>query len=240
MEIVDGNVLFGYDPRSDQDFSVDRLLRLMGANGISRALAVSMRGVLYDYAEGNAETLEVARQHSEIIPVATADPRRYYRSEGVVRRCKDEGFKIFRLFNKIQDWPLEFSPFFDILEELNEEEMPLMIDAWELSSATRLSEILRDFSPPVVLTSARYMNLSEVISVCRRRPNFYVETHELAGPDAMEIVVGELGADRLIYGSMMMVNYPLSSLFLLKEAEISEEDREAIASRNILRILGDL
>jgi predicted TIM-barrel fold metal-dependent hydrolase len=72
-------------------------------------------------------------------------------------------------------------------------------------------------------------------------PNVYVETSLLALEDGgMEATVARYGAERLLFGSGFPERYPESAILQLLHADISESDRQKIASGNLKRVLAQV
>lgn len=69
-------------------------------------------------------------------------------------------------------------------------------------------------------------------------PNVYVETSLLALEDGgVEATVAHAGAGRLLFGSAFPERYPESAILQLLHAEISEADKQQVASGNLERLL---
>ena len=118
MEIVDANTIFGFWPRKKVDISLKKLLEIMQKYNVRSCISLSAKGIFYEYKEGNKETLEVCKQHPEIIPVATIDLRKYFGKKNIIKNLINEGFKALRLFPDFQGWPFNYQPFLKIVEEL--------------------------------------------------------------------------------------------------------------------------
>ena len=105
--IFDVNTFFGLDRRAPTDWSLEALQRLLDRHEVSRALTYSLRGVAFDFVEGNNESVAAAARDERLVPVATVDPRRYVDCVEEVHRCLSEGLRVFRFFPDLQGWPLD-------------------------------------------------------------------------------------------------------------------------------------
>jgi len=235
--MIDANTVFGFWPRRKVDISLERLLAMAAKHGVEQILSLSMKGVLYDDDEGNAETLRAARRHKEIIPVATIDPRKYFKKDNKVSRLRDQGFKMLRLCPDLQGWPIEYLPFYAIVEELEEVGLPLMISLPARGDATRIVRITKGSDFPVIMTNIWYGLYSEIILAARASNNIYAETHWFDSPDAYEVLVDAIGANRIVFGSMMPLYYFHASCLLLKNAGVSKKQKNLIDSGNIKRLI---
>lgn len=72
-----------------------------------------------------------------------------------------------------------------------------------------------------------------------RFPNAFLETSFLALHDgALDELVRAYGAGRLVFGTGFPVRHPASAMLPLRHADIGDEDKRAIASGNLERLLG--
>jgi len=244
LKIVDANTFFGFWPKRKVDVSIKKLLEIMDKHKVRRAVSLSLKGIFYDYREGNEETLKMARKHPRIIPAATIDLRRYFGKEKAVRKILEQGFKVLKLFPNLQDWPINYAPFYKLLEEINKFKIPLMITiitqpfgSHHLGMITEISKATKSLKVPVIITSFDHFYYPEVLAVMKENPDIYVETSLFNTPDSFEIFAAEVGEERLIFGSNAPLNYFASSLICLKNADIPEKQKEKILSKNIINLL---
>jgi predicted TIM-barrel fold metal-dependent hydrolase len=69
------------------------------------------------------------------------------------------------------------------------------------------------------------------------RPNLYVETSNLVGPDFLGNAVRHYGPERLIFGSFLPQNDPLAPIGMLVDSGIAEADMGLVAGGNLRRLL---
>lgn len=240
MEIIDVNTLFGFWPRREADFSLGKLLEVMRKHKVKRCFSLSMRGIFYDYEEGNRETLEVSKKHSEIVPVATIDLRKYFGNKDILKVLIDQGFKGLRLFPDLQDWPFQgwpfdYQPFLEIVGQMVEG-FPLMVSITGLGKMTAIGRITSESGIPVIVTGVTYWCFAEALAVMNQYENVYIETSLFSSPDSYELFVQKIGAERIIFGSYSPIHY-FSSFFPLQKAQIGEREKQLILHENIERFL---
>lgn len=237
MHVIDANTVFGGYCVRAVDASLERLLALMRRHAVKRAVTCSTTGIFYDPAPGNDETLAACAGHPELIPAGTVAPTKLGAAE-TVGRLAERGFRLLRLFNAVQKWPVRsFAPFDDVLAAADEALLPVMLDVQAQGDFTALAEAARRVNVPVIVCGCNYHHLAEAIAVARRTPNLYVELHQLTVPDGIEMLCRHVGADRVIYGSWAPLNYVGHTLMILAGAEVTDAERTAIAGGNIERIL---
>ena len=235
--IVDANTVFGAYPKRKTDVSLKNLLKIMDVNRVEKALTTSLKGAFYSYEEGNEETLKACRANNRLIPLATVDPRRFAGDRGEIENLVGSGFKGIRLFKDIQGYPLDYSPLIEIIESMNGLGVPLLVPCNEYGCITLLSRLTAGKEYPVIVLGCTYSLLSEFIVSARRNRNLYVETRLLTSSDAIEVLAEKVGADRLIFGSGILLEYFQASYRMVESARIRDEDKDLILSGNILRII---
>ena len=235
--MIDANTLFGFWQKRRIDLSLEKLLEVMAGHKVEKFLSLSTTGIFYDYEEGNEETLRVSRDYSQIVPVATVDPRRYFGRGDLVKKLSAEGFKAVRLFPDLQSWPLDYEPFLNIVREAEEVKLPLMISVAGLGGITEIAKITDGYKTSIILIGVNYNQFSEALAVAKNHKNIYLETSLFDTPDAHEIFIREIGAEKLVFGSHSPFHYFSSSFLPLKKAEIGEKEKHLVLEGNIERIL---
>lgn len=232
------NTHFGVYPRMKVDLSLETLEKLIEQNGVTKAVTLSLKGVLYDYVEGNAETLRKCGETRNLIPAATLDPRKHTGTVADLNALAGQGFKLLRLFPDIQEWPLRFAPVRSIIHGLHHAHIPLMVNALTYGVATEIVELVGEHSFPLILSGIGYWVLSEVIVLMKGTKNIFVETSYLDSPDAVEVLVREVGADRILFGSNTPMTYFRGPYLSVANANISDHEKEMIFHLNAEKVLG--
>jgi predicted TIM-barrel fold metal-dependent hydrolase len=236
-KLIDANTFFGTYPKRKVNASPESLTALLKGNNVDKALSLSMKGIFYDYTEGNKETIDICSKYTMLLPVATVDPRKYYGNEDEIEGIANAGFRLIRVFPEHQGWPLDYAPFKMLLKGIERTGLPLMIAANTYGMATKAAELVSAFSFPLILTSIGYWTISEAIAVMRADDRISVETHLLDSPDGVQVLCEEVGARRLIFGSNCPLTYFLSPYLSVMNSDISESDKSLIFGGNIQRLL---
>jgi predicted TIM-barrel fold metal-dependent hydrolase len=210
----------------------------MGKYGVAKALTYSLKGVMYDFVEGNDETLEVTSKNPQLLPVATVDPRRYIGVVEEVNKRREQGFVGLKVFPDSQHWRLDSVLFHPIVCELERLKMPLMVECLSAGSPSQLLRAVEGTTFPVIMCGIGYANLAEAIAACIERPELYIETRIIDPPDALAVAVEAVGPDRFVFGSNSPSCSMRASLNLVAESELSEEHKQMVFAGNLCRILG--
>ena len=240
MRAFDCDTLFGPWPAARPDTSLAALLSLMEQHDVRRALTASTTGIFHDHERGNRETLAACRQHPQLLPMATLNPQASPRPERAVERLAGQGFRVLRLYNRLQEWPLRYAPLRRILPAAAGAGLPVIVDCEQPGQPTALLEAM----PPagrfpalrVVMQGVRYFNFAEALAVMREDERLFLSLKNLIMPDSIEVAVEEAGAARLILATQAPADYLFPSLLRLEKARISGDAREAIRWQNAQRL----
>jgi predicted TIM-barrel fold metal-dependent hydrolase len=70
-----------------------------------------------------------------------------------------------------------------------------------------------------------------------RFPNLHFDLSLMMTDQGIEALVKEFGPDRLLYGSRFPEQYLGAPMLMIRHADISEADKEAIAGGNLCRLI---
>lgn len=247
MKRVDINACFGHWQYWDVHHKTpDELVALMDRNGIDQAACLSLRGILVDWRLGNEETLAAAKQFADrLVPMATISP--FLRGDAdELNRLIDAGFKGVRLFPTFHSYRLD-SDFIDaICNAAGERGVPVMLQTrlmmnWRFKpiAIENIGELTqRHPDTNFVLSGPNYLvEFQAAVHVMKRCPNVWFEISCLQGFGAIRRLVAEVGAERVLFGTGALLNYPACNVKKLDHAEITATEREMIAGANALKLL---
>ena len=236
INIVDVNTLFGFWPKRKADISLDTLLRLMEEKGVSRAFTLSVRGIFYDFTQGNDATLGACREHPQLMPVGTLNPARWLNCLDEAVRLIELGVRLVRFFPQYQEWNISQAPFQKLLDKvLAPSGVGLMIPA-EMG-ITAIGDLAKQVENPIIIEAFRYDRLAEAIVVMGEAPNIFVETHLINSPNFVEMLKSEARIERVVYGSYAPLAYMGAAIAPIEYAHVSDEEKALIFGGNIQRIL---
>lgn len=237
MEITDVNTLFGAYPSHRADSDPQTLASVMSVQNVDYCLALSTYGLYARDSDGNAETLNACRAHDHLIPVATLNPLTYWGQPDMVQNIAGDGFEMFRFFPRTQKWPLDFAPFAAILDILAAlPRAPLMIETTHPGDITQLARATQNYPHPIVLEGVSPATLAEAVTVMRRAPSVYVETHALQSPDALPFLKQSVGVERVLFGSGAPGLSLAAALAYVRRSALSEADQAAVLGGNAQQI----
>ena len=241
MRIVDANCMFGVWPRAELDASLPTVLKLLAGAGVQEAVVASLQAALYDDAAGNREVQEACREQAGLLPAGGLSLRRALAVEGEVECLRAQGFRLLRLFREYEGWPIDYAPLGLAMTAAGRAGLPVMLAAAQPGDITALGRALAGRPCTVVLTGVNTSHtplVAEAVAVGRECPELWFDTSRLEGADTMEVMAGELGAGRLVFGTGLPFQYPSSAVAVVAESDLSSEDKAAILGGNILRLVG--
>ena len=90
-----------------------------------------------------------------------------------------------------------------------------------------------------ILSGPNYLlEFQGLVRVMRRCGNVTCEISCMQGMGGVKNLVDEVGAERVLFGTGAVLQYPACNVAKLDHAEIAPEQRQAIYSENALRLLG--
>ncbi len=127
-----------------------------------------------------------------------------------------------------------------LLDALDAARLPLLLDIEAVSWEEVFGLLSRYQRLPIVVSNCSYRHNRYLYPLWERFDNLYAETCRFLGAGTIEDVVRRFGAGRLLFGSNMPIYTGTAIVSRLTYADIPREDKEAIASGNLKRLLEEL
>jgi hypothetical protein len=235
-QIIDVNTIFGAYPSQHADSNADTLIKQMESHSVVQSFALSTWGIYYQEALGNEYSLR-AQTHfaGKISAVATISPHSFF-SDATVDLLVEQAFSLFRFFPVIQGWPIDYAPFEQILRVLGDHKRPIMVTTSQPGHATALSRLAANYPAPVILEGVSSQNTAEALCVLQNNDQFYVETHDIKLPGALETFRDRVGIDRLLFGSAAPALSIGSAIAFIESSTLSGAEQSAVLSGNARKI----
>lgn len=246
-EVIDGAAFYGAWPwwplrRTLTDCGV----RLLDGYGIGRAVISSLRAVFVDWEAGNEEVLAVAQREPRYVPVVVLVPQVGVDQEVVVTGYVSRGARAFRLYPQYHRFRLEENPLVDEVCELaSAHDLPVWLSIrllmdWSLPTVdtARVFGLARRFpETQFVISGVNYGELPEALVGMKQCRNTFLETSCLQVFGGLKRLADEVGADRLIFGTGLPLQYPLCNLEKVRASGLSLTDEDMVLGGNVARLL---
>jgi uncharacterized protein len=231
------------DKEGDPPHSVSRLLREMDLSGVDRAVVHPPdRCFAFENDEGNALTTGAAEQHpGRLIASVTVNPWRKDADE-CLRRALNGGGRIASFSPGLQGFVPGCGPLNGILDNLARSRpgMPVYIHTGHHSHGAPSQLFLLAGRFPeirfIMGHSGATDYATDVVPVCRQRPNIYVES-SFARPPGFVGRLKAVGWEKGIMGS----GWPLNDLafeWLEMRRLLPAEHRDKVLGGNLAALLG--
>jgi predicted TIM-barrel fold metal-dependent hydrolase len=226
------------------DDSPAAMVRVMDRCGVRTALVASHLAIQLDARAGNEQVADAAEQFpGRILGHITVNPWQDPAAE-LERWADDRRFVSIKLHPSLHHYPLT-GPRYKVVWEFAERTgCPVLTHTWEGSQTdnSAIVDTVLDRYPGVRLIAghggATMAGFDAMAEVAKRRPAL---TIELCGSNmtgrVLERLVGEVGADRIAYGSDFPFIDMRFSLGRVAFARLSEPDREAVLGGTVAKLL---
>lgn len=237
-----GESLLGYS------LSPEHLLATMDRRGIRASVACPMKGLDPYYFEPNRFIAGVQQQNPQrILGFARVNPHLRADAEAALAVAFDRlGLRGLVLHPWEEPFAINDPLVFPLVEMAIRRSLPVMLEAGYpiLSHPLQCADLARRFPDGVfIMTHGGQLDssgwsMTDAELVMRNNPNIIMETAGLFADELLERLPGEIGRERLVFGSHSpWLNLDLE-LKRIERAHIDDDIRTAILADNALRIFG--
>ncbi|HET6453509.1 MAG TPA: amidohydrolase family protein [Armatimonadota bacterium] len=246
--IWDACTFVGRHPfRRSQHHSVGNLLRLMDKAGIDRAAVSPLAGAFYPNAqEANEEIYPDIRKHADRLAlIAALNPMYPGWKDDLKRSHEILSARGVRLFPNYHGYVLDLPevwelaslglPIFISIRLWDERQHPptCMIPGVPAASVADLANKHPDTR--FVLSMGRY---GEITTVLKQAGNIFADIAGVQGPtNCIGKLVAEVGSERLLFATELMLQYALPARYRVDYANLSEADRQRIYEGNLTDLI---
>ena len=231
----------------DHPWTIERMLRDMERCGIHGALVYSNLARELQPSLGNEEVIRVCQANPRLIPAWVVLPDQCGDAPDtakLIRQMLDNKVKAVKIFPRLHHFSLDDRTVGPLFRALAEAEIPLMIDNGEANtdfvqiSWDEVASICERYpNLNLILHSVRWEATRYLLPLLKAFPNLFVEFSNYQANRIIEFLVQQVGADRLLFGTQMMLKSPGAAKAFIDYADISEQDRRKIAGENLIRLL---
>jgi predicted TIM-barrel fold metal-dependent hydrolase len=227
-------------------YKAEDLINFMDKNHISRCLAFYSLAKYGEIQTGNNKLLSEIKGQDRIVPCAIAMPhhsKEFPSPKDFSKYLLDNNIKAVRVFPKFHGVLLYSWLWEDLFYELEKNKIPIFIDfsveGWsEEINWDQINDLCAMFPLlPIILVRMSLKTDRYIYCLFERHANLYLETSYYIVNNGIEKIVQNFGAKRLIFGTGIPVYNPNPPITMLSLADITEEQKEAIAYRNLEKLL---
>jgi hypothetical protein len=232
--LLDCDVLVGHDVTTGRWSRAETVREVMKATGISGGVVSSLRATYFDVASGNDEAAEVAAGNGwTACPVL--DLRDPLGAERELDRLLSGPVppRAIRLAPTSQGVEPGFPAFEHVVRLLVEAGVTIFAEG----DVRKVGPALRGLGARVVFLDTHFYYLGDFVVMARGEAGFHTSTRMLTGPDSLEIVAAEVGAERLVLGCRTPFHETQSVVRRLLTSKLAPDEIAAAGSHNLTRLL---
>jgi len=234
----------GFGPYRTQVFrfakTADELIKELDFCGLEQALVYHTAQRFDLPANGNMRLLTEIESIPRLISTWTILPHQTGEQppiEQFLDQLKQHNVRALRLFPEDHRYLLDEVTLGQQMAVYMERRIPLFIKA----SLDKIGDLLRSFPELTVITGTQGSNPLDRYAwpLIERYPNLYFETAGYLVDGILEEFCRRYGAERLLFSSGFPDHASGASLLMVAHADISEQERQAIAADNLTRLLNE-
>lgn len=210
--------------------------------GIQKGLAFCNAALDLHPLDGNAEMRLICRREPFYLPVWMVMPNHtgeFWNVDELERRMRLADVRAVRLAPKynvlgysLRDWCSG-----ELLDMLERTGTLALMDADQSDWETVHAVCCEHPGLKLVITNLYYRHARYIFPLLRQHPRLYLETSGLKSFCLLQTLCEKVGAEKLLFGSNLGTFSPGSAVCLVSYACISENEKEAIAARNLEALL---
>lgn len=223
--------------------TMDDFVDMMRICGIEKAIVNHSCAREHDMMLGNLMLSEEISDRPEFIKQWSIMPAcvdEFPDKEELFVQMKKHNVKCVRIDPASFQYSLEPFSFGEFAKPLAEKSIPVFVDKSQIMP-DQITNILRYYPDlKFILTDVGYRSMRQLKYLMKEFDNLYIETSTFVSHNGIKHFVEEFGAERFIFGSGMPKASSAASVSLIRYSDISNQDKEKIAHKNIETLLKEV
>ena len=242
LSFFDCNAFIGKhnNPYNHSPFTIAMLQDSLRNSGINNSLIHHSASVGYDAGYGNKILVEEIKGFSSLNICWAAVPEMCLseqQAESFFDQMKGNRVSAIKIFPRGHDFIIQNGSLNHLLSILDKNRVPLLVSQ-EKISWDEIIYILDSFKNlPFLLLNSWYRMERYVSPLLKKYNNFYIDISRYQAHGGIEYLFSEFGSEKLLFGSCMPIFSAEPIMMMIKCADISYNDKENIAGKNLMRIL---
>ncbi len=246
MLVIDSHAHIGFSHKQYPLYirTIEKMVDLMDKFGITKSCVSSLKGIQYDYREGNLELKrEIEKFPGRFIPFCVVHPRDWEYAGDELRKCINEwGFKGLKLHPVDQRFPVDCLSAKDIIRIAEKLDIPVAIHSSmdDFSHPGRIGNLAKEFPGVtfIMVHMGKMLYWTDALEEAIKYDNIILDTTDTMFTDGLvETCVKKIGAERIVCGTNLPISYPGPNLKRIEIADIKDSEKELIFGLNMKRIL---
>lgn len=244
LDFIDSNCFIGRQnsPNIDCFHTLESMKQEMKKYNIKKAFIYNNLSREGHPVNGNNELCKIIDGDEKFMPVWTLLPHHtneFPKPNELRNQLVSNNVKMTRVFPREHNYVLEDFVIKPLFNMLMEEGIPLMIN-WDETTPGEVYRICDSYKNLKLIISNLHFSIDRnLFPLLEATTSLYVETFAYRVHRGIENLCNKFGAKRLVFGSGLPNHCGGESVTLINYSAISNEEKEMIANRNIMRLVGE-
>jgi len=231
----------------------DEIVNLLDKYKIDKCIISHIKGIFYDFRGANEELLKGMRKYpSRLYGYVIVNPNYLDESLAEIEKyAKIENFVGVKLHPMWHATSPNSKPYRLIFEKCEELKLPVLVHSFDpdtqetnISAPEKLAQVAGKYTIPIIMAHLGG-NEKRGVQSAKHVENLYVDIsggrqdadqQYVWSPQRIELAVGELGPERVLFGTDLPLIDPSITLGMMRDAQISEKEKDMIFYLNAQRI----
>ncbi len=235
--VFDANMALGRrHDRPVRSHTAEGALAAMDMAGVQRAVVYSQHAVEFDGPQGNELLLEMTAGEPRFAPQFVVNPA-FDDMEAFIEDVQAHDVRSIRMAPTLHDYPFRDWVVGPWLSWLADAGIPLWLNAAHVDPSETHDTLLENPEVQVVLSEAHYSHANWALPMLAALPNLNVEISRFVILSGIDVLLGTVGEERVMFGSRFPDSPIAPQLYHLHRYGLSESTLGAICSGNLKRLL---
>jgi predicted TIM-barrel fold metal-dependent hydrolase len=238
----DGGIFVGRNPKTTDSLLTETVNPWAQKFQVSKALACDFKAIFDDMYEGNQRTLELSRQHSELIPLSVVNPLHWDAGSNYFEEQKKAGSAGFIFIPNYQSWNYQQFVFRAAAHSASQTGLPIQCVVTQPSDLYWIEQALAASLSPVLIrqiAGGGYSFTADTIALAKTHRHFYFDVSNSCQNGGIAYIASRIGAERLYLASNAPMNIETSAHLLVQAApDLTDAQKIQIHSQTLAKIFG--
>jgi len=238
----DGGIFVGRNPKTGDCLLAESASSWSQKFQVSKALACDFKAIFDDMYEGNQRTLELSRQHPELVPLSVINPLHWDAGSSYFEDQKKAGAAGFVFVPSYQSWNYQQFVFKAAAERASQTGLPIQCVVTQPSDLNWIEQALGAVKSPVLIrqiAGGGYSYVADIIALAKTHRHFYFDVSNSCQNGGIAYLASRIGADRLFLATNAPMNIETSAQLLVHAApDLTEDQKIQIQSQTLAKVFG--
>ena len=245
LRFIDANCMIGPKMKPVQGVpdTAEELCRVMDRCGIDKAIVCYSVAKDGDITIGNKLLHGAISGKDRLMPQWIVMPnsfREFYSPAELLSQMKKHNVKTVRMYPQLTGFSLQPYAIGGLMDAFAQCRIPVMMDMAQVSHDEIYTFCKNYPEVKLIICYPGYRNGRTFDALLHACPNLYIDSSNFCAHNGVADVCRSFGAKRMVFGSGIPAGSAASAVSLIRYADISEEEKQLIASGNILSMLEEV